>query len=142
MTMKHGIGKDLPGRHFEPAARRHVDPARAVRSTIRAVTSLGAVVLALLLAPLRAQEPGRDRLPNIVIAYADDLGYGDLSCYKERAAYTTPRLDRLAAAGIRFTDAHSPCTICSPSRYGLLSGNLVCRTGRRPSAFEGPGGPS
>ncbi len=81
-------------------------------------------------------------LPNILIVYADDLGYGDLSCYNSHCAYETPRLDRLAEEGIRFTDAHSPCTICSPSRYGLFSGNLVCRTGRRPTAFEGPGGPS
>jgi arylsulfatase A-like enzyme len=48
----------------------------------------------------------------------------------------------MASEGIKFLDAHSPCTICSPSRYGLLSGQLVCRTGRRPTAFEGPGGPS
>lgn len=81
-------------------------------------------------------------LPNIVIVYADDLGYGDLSCYNPEAKYQTPNLDRMAKEGIRFTDAHSPCTICSPSRYGLYSGQLVCRTGRRPSAFEGPGGPS
>ncbi len=81
-------------------------------------------------------------LPNILIVYADDLGYGDLSSYNSRCAYRTPRLDQLADEGIRFIDAHSPCTICSPSRYGLLSGNLVCRTGRRPTAFEGPGGPS
>ncbi len=81
-------------------------------------------------------------LPNIVIVYADDLGYGDLSCYNPQAAYRTPNIDRLAREGVRFTDAHSPCTICSPSRYGLYTGNLVCRTGRRPVAFEGPGGPS
>ncbi|MFN9721113.1 MAG: sulfatase-like hydrolase/transferase, partial [Planctomycetota bacterium] len=81
-------------------------------------------------------------LPNIVIVYADDLGYGDLSSYNPKSAYQTPRLDQMAADGIRFVDAHSPCTICSPSRYGLLSGQLVCRTGRRPTAFEGPGGPS
>ena len=81
-------------------------------------------------------------LPNIVIIYADDLGYGDLSCYNPEAAYKTPRLDRMAQEGIRFTDAHSPSTICSPSRYGLYSGQLVCRTGRGPRAFEGPGGPS
>ena len=81
-------------------------------------------------------------LPNIVILYADDLGMGDLSCYNSKAAYQTPHLDRMAAEGVRFTDSHSPCTICSPSRYGLFSGNLVCRTGRRPTAFEGPGGPS
>ncbi len=81
-------------------------------------------------------------LPNIVIIYADDLGYGDLSSYNPKSAYPTPHLDRLAAEGIRFTDAHSPSTICSPSRYGLYTGEQVLRTGRRTTAFEGPGGPS
>lgn len=82
-------------------------------------------------------------LPNIVIIYADDLGCGDLSCYNSAAAYKTPRLDRMAAEGIRFTDAHSPSTICSPSRYGLYSGQQIYRsTGRGGGAFEGPGGPS
>ncbi|MGE3966519.1 MAG: sulfatase-like hydrolase/transferase, partial [Planctomycetota bacterium] len=108
------------------------------------------VVFAGLMHPVSAQNSSEKAdtakkaptLPNVVIVYADDLGYGDLSCYNQEAAYETPRLDRLAKEGIRFTDAHSPCTICSPSRYGLLSGNLVCRTGRRPRAFEGPGGPS
>ena len=81
-------------------------------------------------------------LPNVVIIYADDLGYGDLSCYNPKAAYETPRLDQMAKEGIRFTDAHSPSTICSPSRYSLYSGNQVYRTGRRTTAFEGPSGPS
>jgi arylsulfatase A-like enzyme len=96
--------------------------------------------LALLLASSACW--AAEDLPNIVIIYADDLGYGDLSCYNAQAAYKTPRLDRMAQEGIRFTDAHSPSTICSPSRYGLYSGQLVCRTGRRSTAFEGPGGPS
>lgn len=83
------------------------------------------------------------KLPNIVIIYADDLGLGDLSCYNPQAAYQTPRLDQMAAEGIRFTDAHSPSTICSPSRYGLFSGQQIYRsTGRGGGAFEGPGGPS
>lgn len=83
------------------------------------------------------------KLPNIVIVYADDLGVGDLSCYNPKAAYKTPRLDKMAAEGIRFTDAHSPSTICSPSRYGLFSGQQIYRsTGRGGGAFEGPGGPS
>ncbi len=80
--------------------------------------------------------------PNVVVLLADDLGYGDLSCYNPEAAYKTPELDRLAAEGIRFTDAHSASTICSPSRYSLYTGNQVCRTGRRTTAFEGPSGPS
>ena len=90
--------------------------------------------------------PGRitlAELPNIVIIYADDLGYGDLSCYNADCAYKTPRLDQMAAEGVRFTDAHSPSTICSPSRYGLYSGNQIYRsTGRGGGAWEGPGGPS
>ena len=69
-------------------------------------------------------------LPNIIIIYSDDLGYGDLSSYNPKAAYKTPRLDQMAAEGIQFLDAHSPSTICSPSRYGLFSGQLVRRTGR------------
>jgi len=81
-------------------------------------------------------------LPNIIIIYSDDLGYGDLSCYNPAAAYKTPNLDRMAAEGVKFLDAHSPCTICSPSRYGLYSGQQVYRTGRGSTAFEGPGGPS
>jgi arylsulfatase A len=87
---------------------------------------------------LSAQE-----LPNIIIIYADDLGYGDLSCYNDKSAYKTPNLDKMAKEGVRFTDAHSPSTICSPSRYGLFSGQLIYRsTGRGGVAFEGPGGPS
>ncbi len=98
---------------------------------------LYSLALGLLLHPASAQE-----LPNVVIVYADDMGFGDLSCYNPDCAYQTPNLDRMAQEGMRFTDAHSPCTICSPSRYGLYSGQLVCRTGRGTRAFEGPGGPS
>lgn len=83
------------------------------------------------------------QLPNIVIIYADDLGCGDLSAYNDECRYETPRLDQMAAEGILFTDAHSPSTVCSPSRYGLYSGQQIYRsTGRGGGAFEGPGGPS
>lgn len=86
---------------------------------------------------------GSRDLPNIIVIYADDLGYGDLSCYNAECAYQTPRLDKMAKEGIRFSDAHSPSTICSPSRYGLFSGQQIYRsTGRGGGAFEGPGGPS
>ena len=84
-----------------------------------------------------------NKLPNIIIIYADDLGFGDLSCYNDKCAYKTPRLDKMAREGIRFSDAHSPSTICSPSRYGLYSGQQIYRsTGRGGGAFEGPSGPS
>jgi arylsulfatase A-like enzyme len=104
--------------------------------------NLTRTLFALALAALTLSSHAQN-LPNILIIYADDLGYGDLSCYNPNAAYQTPRLDRMARQGVLFTDAHSPSTICSPSRYGLFSGQQIYRsTGRGGGAFEGPGGPS
>ena len=67
--------------------------------------------------------------PNILLILADDLGYGDVSCYNGRARVPTPNLDRLAREGMRFTDAHSPATVCTPSRYSLMTGQMAfpCR---------------
>ena len=59
---------------------------------------------------------------NIVVLYADDLGYGDLGCYNSKSKIPTPHLDRLASEGLRFTDAHSSSGICTPSRYAMLTG--------------------
>jgi arylsulfatase A-like enzyme len=80
--------------------------------------------------------------PNIVIILADDLGYGDVGVYNPEAAFPTPNLDRMAKEGIRFTDAHSPATVCTPTRYSLQTGRMAFRTGRGSRVFEGPGGPS
>jgi arylsulfatase A len=60
--------------------------------------------------------------PNIVILYADDLGLGDLRCFNPDSKIPTPNLDKLAAEGTRFTDAHSSSGICTPSRYAMLTG--------------------
>lgn len=66
------------------------------------------------------------RQPNIVLIYADDLGFGDLGCYGATRV-KTPNLDRLAASGVRFTDAHSSSATCTPSRYSLLTGEYAFR---------------
>ncbi len=78
--------------------------------------------------PLVAKSRGyaANRPPNIVILYADDLGYGDVSCYGAQRV-KTPNIDRLAASGIRFTHAHSPSATCTPSRYALLTGEYAWR---------------
>ena len=60
--------------------------------------------------------------PNILLLYADDLGFGDLGCYNPDSKIPTPNLDKLAATGMRFTDGHSSSGICTPSRYALLTG--------------------
>jgi arylsulfatase A-like enzyme len=64
--------------------------------------------------------------PNIVLIYADDVGYGDLSCYGA-SRVRTPNLDRLAGSGVRFTNAHSTSATCTPSRYSLLTGEYAWR---------------
>lgn len=64
--------------------------------------------------------------PNIIVIYADDLGYGDLSCYGS-TTIRTPNVDRLAAQGTRFENAHSPSATCTPSRYALLTGDYAWR---------------
>ena len=66
--------------------------------------------------------------PNIVYILADDLGYGDLSCYNSQSRIPTLRLDQLASEGLRFTDAHSPSSVCTPTRYALLTGRYAWRT--------------
>lgn len=64
--------------------------------------------------------------PNIVLIYADDLGYGDVSCYGA-TRFSTPNTDRLAGEGLRFTDAHATSATCTPSRYSLLTGEYAWR---------------
>jgi len=69
---------------------------------------------------------GRDRPPNVVLIYADDIGYGDLGCYGA-AAVRTPNTDRLASEGLLFTNAYATSATCTPSRYSLLTGEYAFR---------------
>ncbi|MBI4873646.1 MAG: arylsulfatase [Acidobacteria bacterium] len=69
-----------------------------------------------------AAAAGGRKHPNLVIILADDLGYGDVACYNPQSKIPTPNVDRLATEGVRFVDAHTPCGVCSPTRYGLLTG--------------------
>ena len=75
--------------------------------------------------PLPAAEPTK---PNVVYILADDLGYGDLGCYNTASKIPTPNIDRLAKEGVRFTDAHSPSAVCTPTRYALLTGRYAWRS--------------
>ncbi|MFK7737825.1 MAG: sulfatase-like hydrolase/transferase [Pirellulaceae bacterium] len=81
------------------------------------------VVVALSCDGLAAQKP------NVVVIYADDLGFGDVRCYNpERGKIPTPNIDQLALQGMRFTDAHSSSGVCSPSRYTILTGRYHWRS--------------
>ena len=92
-----------------------------------------AVLLAVLLAiAARAAE-----LPNIVIVLADDMGWGDPRCYNPRSKIPTPNIDALAAQGMRFTDAHTPSSVCTPTRYGLLTGRYAWRSSLKKGVLNG-----
>lgn len=66
--------------------------------------------------------------PNIVLILCDDLGYGDVRANYPDSKIPTPHLDKLASEGMRFTDAHSPSSVCTPTRYGVLTGRYCWRT--------------
>lgn len=89
----------------------------------------------ILPAPLQSADH-----PNILFILADDLGYGDVQCYNPESKVPTPHLNRLAEQGMLFRDAHSPSTVCTPTRYSLLTGRMAFRTGMR-GVFTGVGGP-
>ena len=85
-----------------------------------------AATLALFFALAPSQAIAQDR-PNVILVYADDLGYGDVSAYASPARLKTPNVDRLAREGLRFTDAHAPAATCTPSRYAMLTGEYAFR---------------
>lgn len=78
-----------------------------------------------------------EQRPNIVIILADDLGYGDPRCYNGQSKVPTPTMDRLAGEGIRFTDAHTPSAVCSPTRYGVLTGRYCWRSSLKSGVLNG-----
>jgi len=98
---------------------------RTRRDFLKAV-SLGAAALAV--PRVGAAAPAQRRKPNIIIILADDLGYGDISCYGHKTI-RTPHVDALAAGGLKFTDFHSNGAVCSPTRAALLTGRYQQRCG-------------
>ncbi len=86
-------------------------------------------LLALVCSPGGPAFAAASSTPNIVFILADDLGYGDIGCYKKQPSkIPTPNVDRIAAEGIRFTDAHAPASVCSPTRYAFLTGRYAWRS--------------
>ena len=107
-------------------------PERLLTSFLEIVAWLG-----LLLFPIGS---GAKSHPNIVFILADDLGYGDVGCYNPQSRIPTPNLDQLAKEGMLFTDAHSPSTVCTPTRYSVLTGRMAFRLNYK-GVFTGVGGP-
>ncbi len=83
---------------------------------------------------IKKQEP-----PNIIYILADDLGYGDIGAYNPDSKIATPNLDRFANQAMRFTDAHSPSSVCTPTRYGILTGTYCWRSRLKQGVLMGYG---
>ena len=98
---------------------------------IKSILYVYSVTLVTLLTPgllLAADQPRTADRPNIIIILADDMGYGDPGCYNDESKIPTPHIDQLARQGLRLTDAHTPSSVCTPTRYGLLTGRYCWRT--------------
>ncbi|MFN7333751.1 MAG: sulfatase-like hydrolase/transferase, partial [bacterium] len=101
-----------------------------------------ALLTVLSIRDLQGQSPSATAKPNIVYILADDLGYGDIRTLNpSRCKISTPNLDRLASQGMRFTDAHSGSSVCTPTRYGLLTGRYAWRTRLQRGVLDGSNDP-
>ena len=100
------------------------------------IATLCGLLLATSLLPAQETSASR-RAPNVVLILADDLGYGDVHALNPESDLPTPNLDRLAAEGMVFTDAHSPSAVCTPTRYGLLTGRYCWRTALKSGVLGG-----
>jgi arylsulfatase A len=92
---------------------------------------------ATLLAFASLHAAAAERHPNIVYILADDLGYGDVKCLNPEGEIATPNIDRLAAEGMIFTDAHSSSSVCTPTRYGVLTGRYNWRSSLKSGVLGG-----
>ncbi len=97
-------------------------------------TALLAITITIVFGIISAQA---QNLPNIVIVLADDMGFGDIQTYNEASKIPTPNLNKLAIQGMSFTDAHSPSAVCTPTRYGLLTGRYAWRTSLKSGVLWG-----
>ena len=119
-------------RSFPSGWRHYAHRARAVfRSCAIHIVAWGFLCVGCWPVPARAQvaaDAASATKPNIVIILADDLGWGDVKAMRPESTLATPRIDSIATAGMRFTDAHSAAAVCSPSRYALLTGRYGWRS--------------
>lgn len=97
-----------------------------------------ASLLALILGTHLAHALEAPTKPNVIYILCDDLGYGDVHCLNpQRGKIATPNADRLAAQGMIFTDAHSGSSVCTPTRYGIITGRYAWRTKLQSGVLSG-----
>jgi arylsulfatase A len=121
-TLLDGIEVDERLKNKDYKTLRDEMYASRISKSFSMVSFKNIFTLFLLVSTLLACKDQKSELPNIVIFYADDMGYGDLNCLNPESKIPTPHLDQLASEGMLFTDAHSSSGVCSPSRFAMLTG--------------------
>jgi arylsulfatase A-like enzyme len=128
-TGRNAAGLLQPGgpRHYNHRAwnNRYVTTMRGRGMPAKSIAMLVAVAL---ISNVASPAPAADAKPNIVFVLCDDLGYGDVGCLNPQGKIATPNIDRIAREGMTFTDAHSGSAVCSPTRYGLITGRYAWRS--------------
>ena len=105
--------------------------------TLRTRRDFGKILAGSLASLAASRANAAQRPPNIVYVLADDLGWGDLDCYNPDSAIPTPFANRFAEQGVRFTDMHAPSSVCTPTRYGILTGRYCWRSRLKQGVLEG-----
>jgi arylsulfatase A len=103
------------------------------RLNILTNNTVALIILACLFfspSTVRGDESTPKKNPNILFVLFDDMGYGQPTCYRNQSKLKTPNFDRLAGEGMRFTDAHTASSVCTPTRYGVLTGRYPSRIGQ------------
>jgi len=100
-------------------------------------TMVPIVILFSVLFTISCSNTNKSKLPNMVYVLADDLGYGDISSFNENSKILTPNIDKLASEGMRFTDAHTSSSVCTPTRYGILTGRYNWRSKLKSGVLTG-----
>lgn len=118
-----------------PPAYPHDGPSR--RDFLKLAGATGASAFFLDISKNTWADSPDTRKPNIIYILADDLGYGDVGCLNPQSKIPTPNIDRLAREGTAFTDAHSGSAVCTPTRYGILTGRYCWRSTLKAGVLEG-----
>lgn len=98
---------------------------------------IGMLFVLIVFGSCTVSETKETSKPNIVFILADDMGYGDVSCFNENSKIKTPYIDQLASEGVMFTDAHTSSSVCTPTRYGILTGRYNWRSTLKSSVLSG-----
>lgn len=95
------------------------------------------IFLSFSVMTVQSQKANKSQNPNIIYILADDLGYGDVKCFNSEGKIATPNLDNMAANGVKFTDVHTSSAVCTPTRYGILTGRYNWRSSLKSGVLSG-----